>query len=455
MIENNKLTEGNIFKKLIILALPIMGTSFVQMAYNMIDMIWIGRIGSKAVAAVGTAGFFTWLAMAFILIPKIGAEIFISQSVGKKDIDSAKSYARHAIQLNIFLALVYGILLILFRKQLIGFFNLGNSEVINMAISYLVIVSIGMNFYFINPIFTAIYNGYGNSKTPFMINTVGLVVNMIFDPVLIFGMGPFPALGVKGAAIATVGAQLIVTLIFIVSVKRKMVLFEGFDLFQLPDMKKIKSIMKLGLPVAFNSGLFSIFAMFIARIIAQWGPIPIAVQKVGSQIEAISWMTANGFSTAIGTFVGQNYGAKKWDRIYKGYFISLGIVSVIGIGATALLVFGAKPIFSIFIPEKEAIKYGVVYLRILGLSQLFMCLEITTSGAFNGLGKTIPPSIVSILFTGLRVPAAMILSSSNLLGLEGVWWAISISSIVKGIILVGWFTILMRRMKKSLHLKSY
>ena len=152
VIENNKLTEGNIFKKLIILALPIMGTSFVQMAYNMIDMIWIGRIGSKAVAAVGTAGFFTWLAMAFILIPKIGAEIFISQSVGKKDINSAKSYARHSIQLNIFLALVYGILLILFRKQLIGFFNLRNSEVINMAISYLVIVSIGMNFYFINPI---------------------------------------------------------------------------------------------------------------------------------------------------------------------------------------------------------------------------------------------------------------------------------------------------------------
>ena len=118
------------------------------------------------------------------------------------------------------------------------------------------------------------------------------------------------------------------------------------------------------------------------------------------------------------------------------------------------MVFGAKPIFSIFIPEKEAIKYGVVYLRILGLSQLFMCLEITTSGAFNGLGKTIPPAIISILFTGLRVPAAMILSSSALLGLNGVWWAISMSSIVKGVILVGWFTILMRKYSKMRSMKK-
>ncbi|QZY55067.1 MATE family efflux transporter [Crassaminicella profunda] len=443
MNENNNITEGSIFKALIKLAIPIMGTSFVQMAYNMTDMIWIGRVGSKSVAAVGTAGFFTWLAMAFILIPKIGAEIGVAQSVGKKDLDAAKDYARHTIQLNIFLALIYGACLLIFRKELIGFFHLGDQEVINQAISYLVIVTFGITFYFINPVLTSIYNGYGDSKTPFMMNTIGLFTNMILDPILIFGIGPFPSLGVKGAAFATISAQLIVTIVFIYHMKNKFPLFSDFRLWILPKGIYIKRIVKLGIPVAFNSGLFTIFAMFIARIVASWGPVPIAVQKVGSQIEAISWMSASGFSTAISTFVGQNYGAKKGKRIFKGYFTAIGIVSIIGIIATCLLIFGARPIFSIFIPEEEAIKYGVEYLKILGLSQLFMCIEITTAGAFNGMGKTIPPAIISILFTGLRVPAAKILSSENLLGLEGIWWSISMSSIIKGILLATGFMILM------------
>lgn len=447
MVNKNKITEGSIFSALLKLALPIMGTSFVQMAYNMTDMVWIGRLGSKSVAAVGTAGFFTWFGMALILIPKIGAEIGVSQSVGKNDEKSIKGYVQHTIQMNIIFALIYGIMLILFRKPLIGFFNLGDANVISMAISYLVIISFGMNFYFINPVFTAIFNGYGDSKTPFRINTIGLIANIVLDPMLIWGIGPFPSLGVKGAAIATVLAQLIVTIIFISIAKREEHLFSGVKLFLLPDKTYIKHIVKFGLPVAIQSGLFSIFAMILARIIAHWGAIPIAVQKVGSQIEAISWMTAGGFSTAISTFVGQNYGAKKFHRIYKGYYTALIIVSVVGMVASCLLIFAARPIFSIFIQEEEAIKYGVVYLRILGLSQFFMCIEIATGGAFNGLGKTIPPSIVSIIFTGLRVPAAMILSSAALLGLNGVWWSISMSSVFKGVILTTWFIIFIRKYK--------
>ncbi len=450
MSEKNNLVEGNIVKTLINLALPIMGTSFVQMAYNMTDMIWIGRIGSKSVAAVGTAGFFTWLAMAFILIPKMSAEIRVAQSIGKKDMEVAKDYVFHTIQLNIFLALAYSLFLILFRKQLIIFFNLGDAQVINMAISYLIIVAFGMIFYFINPVFTGILNGYGNSKTPFIINGVGLAANMILDPILIFGIGPFPALGVKGAALATISAQCVVTLIFIHNMKTN-ILFSKFNLFQIPNKKKLEEIIKLGLPVALQSGLFTVFAMILARIIAHWGPIPIAVQKVGSQIEAISWMTAGGFSTALGTFVGQNYGANRWDRIYKGYFIAMGMVSLIGIVATGLLVFVAKPIFSIFISEREAIEYGIVYLKILGLSQIFMCIEIATGGAFNGLGKTIPPSIIGIAFNALRIPAAMILSSKHLLGLNGVWWSISISSIFKGVILTVWFIIFLNREPQLMH----
>jgi len=198
------LTEGSIAKTLFKLALPIMGTSFVQMAYNLIDMLWVGRIGTGAVAAVGTAGFFTWLANAFILIPKIGAEVGVAQSTGQKDMKEVKKYIKHSIQMGVILAFIYGLVMIAFRKGLIGFFNLGEVEIVQATIDYLVVVSCGFVFFFINPIFTAIFNGYGDSKTPFIINSIGLIINLLLDPLLIMGVGPFPRLEVVGAAIATI-----------------------------------------------------------------------------------------------------------------------------------------------------------------------------------------------------------------------------------------------------------
>lgn len=436
------LVEGNIVKSLIKLAIPIMGTSFIQMAYNMTDMIWVGRVGSKAVAAVGTAGFFTWLAMAFIMISKIGAEVKIAQSLGRQDHEAAKGYVISSLQINVFLAITYGLVLFIFRKPFLAFFNLGDKVIINMAETYLVVMIIGMIFYFINPVFTSIFNGSGNSRTPFIINTIGLVFNMIFDPILILGIGPFPRMEVLGAAIATILAQMVVTVCFIIVIIKSKEDFLKANLLTKPNWSNIITICKLGVPVGGQSGLFTIFSILIARIIAQFGPIPIAVQKVGSQIEAISWMTAGGLSTALGSFVGQNYGAKKYERVIKGYKATIAMAVIVGIFATLLLTLGGKFVFSLFIPESEAIEYGIVYLQILGLSQLFMCIEITTSGAFNGLGKTIIPSIISVLFTGLRVPAAYLLSSKELLGLNGVWWSISMSSVIKGLLLVTIFIIL-------------
>lgn len=453
-MNTNSLLHGPIVKALVKLAIPIMGTAFLQMAYNMTDMIWLGHLSSNAVASSGTAGFFMWFGMGLVLIGKIGTEIGVSQSIGRGEETAAKDYIRNAIQLNLFLSVMYGLLLFLFRVPLIEFFRLGEPSVISDAIIYLAIIALGMPVALVNPVFSAVYNGYGNSRTPFLINTIGLIFNIVVDPLLIFGIGPFPVMGVAGAAWATILAQLIVALVFVYKI---FILHEPIgklELFRSPNWAIMRKIAGYGLPVAVQSGMFTIFAILIARIISQWGPLPIAVQKVGSQIESISWMTANGFATALSTFVGQNYGAGQWKRIIKGYFAAIGIMSCIGIAATALLVFAGAPIFSLFVPETEAIAVGAVYLKILGYSQLFMCIEITTSGAFNGLGRTVPPAISSILLTGARVPAALILSSPALLGLDGVWWSISISSILKGIVLIAMFAWFIGRVPEVQALKS-
>lgn len=430
------LTEGSISGKLVQLALPIMATSFIQMAYNLTDMLWVGRIGSTAVAAVGTAGFFSNLAAALTMIAKVGAEVKVSQSLGRKDEKATRNYIVSALQINIVLSLIMGIIILLFRSKFLAFFQLENVKVISMAETYLATIAMGMVITNLIPVLTAIFNGAGNSKTPFIINTVGLVVNIVFDPILIYGVGPIPKMGVLGAALATIGSQSIVVTCFLVSILKSKEKYLKFTLLKKPDVRAIKTICKLGIPSGVQSGLFTTFSILIARVIAGSGEVAIAVQKVGVQIEAITWMTAGGFSTALSSFVGQNYGAKKHDRIKEGYKATILIAGVVGILATLVLIIGGKGIFSVFIKEKEAIRLGTDYLRILGYSQLFMCIEITTVGMFNGLGRTYIPAAVSIILTGLRVPASMILSSPNLLGIDGVWWSISMSSVLKGITIV-------------------
>ena len=453
MKERIDLTEGRIADKLIKLAIPIMATSFIQMAYNLTDMLWVGRAGSSAVAAVGTAGFFSQLAVALATVSKVGAEIKVSQSIGRKDEKATKKYITTSLQIIIVTSLIMGLIILAFKTKFLGFFGLENEEVLSMANTYLSVIAAGMVITNLIPVFTAIFNGSGNSKTPFLINTIGLVVNMLLDPILIFGLGPIPKLGVLGAALATIGSQAIVVTYFVISMIRSKEKYLKINLLSKIDLEAVKSLCKLGLPSGIQNGLFTVFSILIARIIAGWGEVPIAVQKVGCQIEAITWMTAGGFSTALSSFVGQNYGAKKFDRIKKGYKATIMIAGVVGILSTLILVVGGEWIFSLFINEPEAIVLGKDYLRIMGYTQLFMCLEITTVGLFNGVGKTTIPALVSIILTGSRIPMAIILSRPSLLGLNGVWWSISITMVLKGVTIVGilWYLV---KTKRFLHNKD-
>lgn len=448
------LTTGSISDKLIKLALPIMGTSFIQMAYNLTDMIWVGKVGSNAVAAVGTAGFYPWLAMAFIMISRIGGEVKVAQSIGENNLNKTKSFIKAAIEINIILAILYSIIVIIFNKGLVDIFKLGDEEVISMSRQYLVIVASGFVFYFINPVLTSIFNGLGNSKTPFMINTIGLIANIILDPILIFGWLGFPKLGVEGAAIATITAQMVVTLTFLIKIIKSKDEYFKVKLFRNIEFDSYKVLYKLGLPVAIQNGMFTLFSMAIGVIVASFGPVAIAAQKVGSQIESISWMTADGLSVALATFVGQNYGAENYDRIKKS--CKIGIITSLGLGiiTTIILVFLGKNIFSLFIDESDAIIKGGMYLKILGYSQLFMCLEIIISGIFKGLGRTYISSIIVTILTGARIPMAYLLSKSNILGINGIWWSISLSSILKGIVLMSVFIILIKTNKLYLHSKK-
>ena len=447
MKQHVNLLEGPIFPALSKLALPIMGTSLIQMAYNMTDMIWIGRVGSSAVAAVGAAGMYMWLSNGIATLSRMGGQIKVAHSLGAKDQETAAVYAQSALQMGILSGLIYGILAILFNGPLIAFFKLNSPQVIADARVYLVITCGLILFSMLNQILTGIFTAMGNSQTPFLATAVGLVINIVMDPVLIFGIGPIPKLGVAGAAIATVFAQMIVTLMFILAARKDFHIFDKVHLLSRPRTGYMGTIARIGVPMCIQNLIFTGISMVIARIIAGWGDTAVAVQKVGSQIESISWMAADGFSAAVNSFVGQNYGAHNIKRVKQGYRTAVGVALIWGLMTTLILVFLPQYIFRIFIPEEAVIPMGVDYLRILGFSQMFMCMEIMTSGAFSGMGRTIPPAVEGVVLTSARIPLALALSATAL-GLNGIWWSISISSILKGLILVTWFLLFFRHLER-------
>lgn len=446
MKQDINLTEGNIRLNITKLALPIMATSFIQMAYSFIDIIWLGRLSTNAVAATGAAGFLLWFGQALVMIAQIGVGVNVAHCYGRGELDKAKEYVANGLQLDLAIALVYSIFLYVFRHEIIGFFNLDDPQVVEMAVSYLSIIAIGIVFHFLNPIFSIALNSSGNSVTPFKANTIGLILNIIIDPILIFGIGPIPAMGVAGAALATIFAQFCVTLIFLLIGMRYKTIYSNINILKKPDREKIIKISKLGIPPSLQVGAHAGISMIVTRIIAEFGPIAIAVQSIGSQIESISWMTSEGFSSAISAFIGQNYGANKFHRIKQGYREGMQIIAGIGLFASLLLIFAAEPLFTIFVPDDPlAISEGIKYLRILGFSQFFMAVEIGTNGSFNGLGKTLPPTINGIALNALRIPLAYLLSKT-VLGLTGIWWAISGTSIVKGIIIYIWFKLALQKL---------
>ena len=437
------LLEGKILPALSALALPIMATSLIQMAYNLIDMIWIGKIGASAVASVGAAGMFMWLSNGLATLAKMGGQIKVGHALGAQKKEDATSYAQSSIQMGIVFAIGFGILSVVFADEMIGFFQLNSAQVIQDAKLYLMITCGLVIFSFMNQIFTGILTAMGNSRTSFIATGIGLVLNIVLDPLFIFGFGVIPPMGVAGAAIATVLAQLVVMLLFLYTILRDTVLFCDVHILHSYSSQHTREIFRIGLPSAVQSMLFSGISMVIARLIAGWGDAAVAVQKVGSQIESISWMTAEGYAAALNSFVAQNHGAKNTDRIREGYRLSMIVMLSWGVFCSFVLIVFPQLIFQVFIQEAEVLPMGVDYLQILGVSQLFMCMEITTAGAFSGLGKTLPPSIVSITLTGARIPMAILLG--RWLGLNGVWWAITISSIGKGIVLLGWFLKDMKR----------
>lgn len=434
------LTEGSIRKQLFNLAIPIMGTSFVQMAYSLTDMAWVGRIGSEAVAAIGAVGILTWMLQSFSLLNKVGAEVTVGQSIGSGNQQEAKAYAAHNLTLALIFSLMWGVIFFSLATPIVSLYKL-SPEISAKAVEYLRIVSTAFPFVFLASAFTGVHNAAGLSKIPFYISGAGLALNMLLDPlfILLFGWGT------AGAAYATWLSQCMVILLFVYQLKVRNKLWDDFHFFVPLKWKYTLKVVRIGIPVALLNSFFAVINMLMGRTASTYGGhYGLVALTTGGQIEAIAWNTSQGFSTALSAFTAQNYAARKRNRVEAAYRTTLMMTSIFGIFCTFLYVFYGNEIFSIVVPEREAYMAGGLFLRIDGYSMMFLMLEITMQGLFYGIGRTVPPAVTSIVFNTLRLPLAMLLGAIGL-GIEGVWWAICISSILKGIVSFIWFRTLSKK----------
>lgn len=435
------LTEGPILKVLTKLALPIMASAFLGTAYNITDMAWIGQLGSKAIAGVGVGGMYVWLSSGLAALSRMGGQVYVAQSLGKGEREEAKAYASASIWLSVFFGLLFGVACILFAKPLVSFFQLDDPMAIVHARVYLRIACGLVVFSFVSMVLTSLYTAQGDSQTPLKANFIGLVLNMVLDPLLILGIGPFPRLEAAGAAIATVIAQVVVMVVMIVMIWSKRTagnLLREIHLRKLPNMLYVKKVLKMGGPTALHSMLYCMFSMVLSRMVSGFGDGAVATQRVGGQIESLSWNTADGFSSAINAFAAQNYGAGKMERVKKGYKVSAIVVFLWGALVAFLFIVFPRQLSGIFFHEADVIALSIDYLRILGIGEAFMCLELMAVGAISGMGNTKLCSVITIVLTGMRIPLALVLSRTPL-ELNGIWWALTISSIVKGFVLNGAF----------------
>ena len=279
-----------------------------------------------------------------------------------------------------------------------------------------------------------------------IIGGCGFMVNMILDPILIFSVG----LGIHGAAVATIIAQLTAACLSIIALKKyKNRPFERLKIFRKPDWEIIKQIFKWVTPISVESFLFTFLTMLVAALVASYGAGALAASRVSIQIESLTWLIAVGYASALTAFTGQNFGAGKWGRIHKGFGISSALMAGWGLAIGVLLFFGGRALIGIFIRhDPEIVEIGVEYLRILALIQVPACLEGVAAGVFRGQGKTVPPSIASVVSNALRVAFAHVLTNFTGLGLTGIWIAIAAGAGVRGVWIYIWYLLYSRRIPK-------
>jgi len=437
--EERIFTEGSILKAIWRLGWPAMTSMFFETFLSITDAIWVGRLGAVEMAAVTSSMFPVWTFFSLLLIMPTGVLAIISRAIGARRPESVRHSARQSLLLAIILGIGFSVIGLLISRPIFELMNT-EAEVTAMGINYLRIFFIGAVFFVINETFSGIFRAAGDPKAHLIGSTVAILINVALDPLLIFGLGPFPKLGTSGASIATVCAAACGTAVYMVMITRGRLGYRlNFRLFEKLDFRLAAKIIKIGFPPAISGVVFSVVYIFLNRIVSDFGTTSIAALMIGHRMESLSFLTSFGISMAASTLVGQNLGAGKISRAERSAWLAVAFSVLITTAIGLLFLIIPRQLSLVFIQDEAVIDVAVNYLRILALSQMFMAVEIVMEGAFAGAGNTVPPMAVSITGSFARLPMAYLLCYILGLGINGVWWTITITTWIKALIMGYWF----------------
>ncbi|MBU0614494.1 MAG: MATE family efflux transporter [Nanoarchaeota archaeon] len=428
------LTTGSVTKTILTTAMPLILALLLQTGFNIVDAIYVGRISAEAIAAVSLAFPIMFFIFAVAGGVGVGATSLIARYIGSKKFDKADNVAEHALLAGLVLGLLFTIFGFWLGRPLVV--SMGADSIADLTLEYLNVIFIGTVFMMIFIIGNNIFRGEGDTKTPMKFMMIATITNIILDPIFIFTLG----YGVKGAAIATIisnffgfGAVMLGFMNGKSSVKIRPRHFKY-------DFKIIKKIFAIGIPSSLSQISMSLSLGVMMKIISTFGTYAVAAYGIIFRLDSIAILPALGLMMAVIPIIGQNVGAKKFDRAEKSAYRT-AIMAGIFTGLVGLIFFSFPRLFiSIFNTTPEVIGFGVLYLRTVTLVYAFIGIGISMGGSFLGAGHPMPALITTLLrVIILLIPLSLLLAFTFNLGILGVWLAVSISILASSITAIFWF----------------
>jgi putative MATE family efflux protein len=412
--------DGPLRPAILRLALPAVGTTLFQVLFNVTDTFWVGRtLGPDALAAVSLASYTVWVIVSIGELVGVGLTAVAARRHGEGDPLSAARAAGTAMVMALGLGVVVAAGGLLGLPAIFRLMH-AHGVVAELGREFLVIQLLGAALIYGYFVVTAAFRSAGDTRTPFLLLGASVLLNLVLDPLMILGWGPLPALGVYGAALATVLTRGLGFLVGVVLLYRRGGIRPDWSL------PVARTIARIGLPTMLTGVLFSVIYMLLVRVVGQFGTPAIAALGVGHKIEGVSYMICVGFGLAAETLVGQNLGAGQPGRARQAGWLTARMAAV---PAAALgVVFLAVPeaIAGIFTSDAAVIRDATAYLRAVALAQLAAAFENVLEGGLTGAGYTLYTMIAVVVISALRIPLADLVSGP--FGLAGIWWMLALTA---------------------------
>ena len=449
-----KLTQRSVARTLFFMALPMLGGTFAMNAFNLTDTWFVAQLGNQtgSVLPLAAMGFSFPVVMFLLCIVRgvgMGATSVIAKTLGEGNHEEAKRLTTHAMMLAVLVVMLFSVAGVLTINPLFEMLGAGD-EVLPLIRTYMTVWYLGVVFMVVPMVAEDIIRATGDTVRPSMIMFGGSVLNMILDPIMIFGKLGCPRLEIAGAALATVISRAAA------SVAVLWVLTHCHDLvyFHIPGWKRVKqswaSILHIGLPASFSNLLMPISGGVITRIVAHFGGVPaVAACAAGSRLEMLAFMVPMCLGMSLVPFVGQNFGAGRLDRVHQGARMSMTFASLFGLAAFVAFFLLAPYMAGFFVEDPEGHRILVLYLRIVSFGYGLMEVHRYSGFLLNGIHKPLHATGVNVLrVVVLLIPLALI--GGHLFGgVVGVFWGRLAADVTSGLLGALWYRRVMRRVEKE------